>query len=216
LFNRFRIVWPVRHQRRVTRLLEEVRPVGPAARQKPEAVYEDDRSGAGGVCRLDLPALPLRNGRHAELLSVAVEGHRTLANRRRGHAQGEIRQDAAARTARSCASTSILVGGTAPVRVQVTADAVTAYVTARRNTSSPISRSAPGPSACSSPSAAIRAAPKVSPAPTVSATGTGIAGTSTAATRDRATAPSAPRGRATSRGPKPRINSGTSAKGTSG
>jgi hypothetical protein len=38
-------------------------------------VDEDDRSAAGGVCRLDLPAFPLRNGRHAELLSVSVEGH---------------------------------------------------------------------------------------------------------------------------------------------
>jgi hypothetical protein len=46
-------------------------------------VDEDNRSAAGGVRRLDLPALPLRNGRHAELLSVAVQGHRTLANRRR-------------------------------------------------------------------------------------------------------------------------------------
>jgi hypothetical protein len=46
LFNRFGIVRPVRRQRRVTRLLEEVCPVGPAARQQPEAVDEDDRSGA--------------------------------------------------------------------------------------------------------------------------------------------------------------------------
>src|SRR5262245_2131815 len=88
-FNRFRIVWPVRRQRRVTGLLEQVRPVGPAARQQPQAVDEDDRSGAGGVCRLDLPALPLRNGPHAELLSIAVEGHPTLANRRRTPAGGE-------------------------------------------------------------------------------------------------------------------------------
>src|SRR5215217_6952729 len=36
-------VWPVRRQRRVAGLLEEVRPVGPAARQQPEAVDEDDR-----------------------------------------------------------------------------------------------------------------------------------------------------------------------------
>jgi len=46
LFNRFRIVWPVRRQRRVTGLLEEVRPVGPAARQQPQAVDEDDRGVA--------------------------------------------------------------------------------------------------------------------------------------------------------------------------
>jgi hypothetical protein len=35
LFNRCRIVWPVRRQRRVAGLLEEVRPVGSAARQQP-------------------------------------------------------------------------------------------------------------------------------------------------------------------------------------
>jgi hypothetical protein len=35
---------------------------------------EDNRSSVGCICCLDLPALPLRNGRHAELLSVAVEG----------------------------------------------------------------------------------------------------------------------------------------------
>ena len=40
LFNGLRIVWPVRRQRRVTGLLEEVRPVGPAARQRPEAVIK--------------------------------------------------------------------------------------------------------------------------------------------------------------------------------
>ena len=42
-------------------LREEVRPGGPAARQQPEPVDEDDRGGAGGVGRLDLPALPLGN-----------------------------------------------------------------------------------------------------------------------------------------------------------
>jgi hypothetical protein len=61
LVNRFRIVWPVRRQRRVTGLLEEVRPAGPAARQQPEAVDEDDRGGARGVGRLDVPLLPLGN-----------------------------------------------------------------------------------------------------------------------------------------------------------
>ena len=81
LFNRCRIVWPVGRQRRVTGLLEEVRPVGPAARQQPEAMDEDDRSGAGGVCRLDLPALPLGDGRDADFLSIAVKGLPTLANR---------------------------------------------------------------------------------------------------------------------------------------
>jgi len=84
LFNRFRIVWPVRRQRRVTGLLDEVRPVRPAARQHAETVDEDDRV-VPDVFRLDLPALPHRNGRHAELLSVPVEGHPTLANRRQAH-----------------------------------------------------------------------------------------------------------------------------------
>jgi len=61
LFNRFRIVWPVRRQGRVAGLLEEVGPVGPAARQQPEAVDEDDRGVASGVGRLDLPVLSLRD-----------------------------------------------------------------------------------------------------------------------------------------------------------
>jgi hypothetical protein len=61
LFNRFRIVWPVRRQRRVAGLLEEVCPVGPTARQQPEAVDEDDRGVARGVGCLDLPVLPLGN-----------------------------------------------------------------------------------------------------------------------------------------------------------
>ena len=74
LVNGFRIVWPVRRERHVTGLLEEVRPVGPAARQQPEAVDEDDRSGAGGVCRLDLPALASEMDDMPNLLSVAVEG----------------------------------------------------------------------------------------------------------------------------------------------
>jgi hypothetical protein len=49
LFNRFGIVWPVRRQRRVTGLLEDVRPVGPAARQQPKAVDEDPATPAGAV-----------------------------------------------------------------------------------------------------------------------------------------------------------------------
>jgi hypothetical protein len=61
LFNRFRIVWPVRRQRRVAGLLEEVRPVGPAARQQPKAVDEDDRGVIRGVRRLDLAVLSLGN-----------------------------------------------------------------------------------------------------------------------------------------------------------
>src|SRR5205085_4212700 len=54
-FNRLRIVWPVRRQRRIAGLLEEVRSTGPAARQHPESVDEDDRGIPGRVCRLDLP-----------------------------------------------------------------------------------------------------------------------------------------------------------------
>jgi hypothetical protein len=61
LFNRFGIVWPVRRQRRVTGLLEKVRPVGPAARQQPQAMDEDYRDVARSVGRPDLPVLPLRN-----------------------------------------------------------------------------------------------------------------------------------------------------------
>jgi hypothetical protein len=61
LFNRFRIVWPVRGERGVAGLLEEVGPVGPAARQHPEAVDEDNRGVARGFGRLDLPILPLGN-----------------------------------------------------------------------------------------------------------------------------------------------------------
>jgi hypothetical protein len=60
-FNRFRIVGPVRRQRRVAGLLEEVGPVVPAARQQPQAVDEDDRRVTRGVGRLDLPILPLGN-----------------------------------------------------------------------------------------------------------------------------------------------------------
>jgi hypothetical protein len=64
-FNRFRIVWPVRRQRRVAGLLDEVHPVGPAARQQPEAVDEDDRGVAGAVAaaisrfsRSEIDAMP--------------------------------------------------------------------------------------------------------------------------------------------------------------
>jgi hypothetical protein len=58
LFDRFRIIWPVRRQRRVAGLREQVRPVGPAARQQPQAVDEDDGGVARGVGRLDFPVLP--------------------------------------------------------------------------------------------------------------------------------------------------------------
>jgi hypothetical protein len=61
LFNRFRIIGPVRRQRRVPGLLEEVRPAGPAARQQPQAVDEHDRGVARGIGRLDFLVLPLRN-----------------------------------------------------------------------------------------------------------------------------------------------------------
>jgi hypothetical protein len=60
-FDRLRIVRPVRRQRRVAGLLEEVRPVGPAAWQQPEAVNEDDWSIATRVGRLELTVLPLGN-----------------------------------------------------------------------------------------------------------------------------------------------------------
>ena len=73
-FNRFRIVRPVRRQRRVTGLFEKVRPVGLATRKQPEAVDEDDRSGAGGVCRLDLLLSRSEIDAIPNLLSVAVEG----------------------------------------------------------------------------------------------------------------------------------------------
>jgi hypothetical protein len=51
LFNGFRVIGPVRRQRRVTGLREDVPSAGPAARQQPEAVDEDDRGVARGVGR---------------------------------------------------------------------------------------------------------------------------------------------------------------------
>ena len=61
LFNRIWIIWPVRRERCVAGLLEEVAPVGPAARQQPEAMDEDDRGVTRRVGRLDLAVLPLGN-----------------------------------------------------------------------------------------------------------------------------------------------------------
>jgi hypothetical protein len=65
-FDRFRIVWPVRRQRRVAGLLEEFHPVGAAARQQPEAVDEDDRGVIRCVGRVEFPVLPLGNRRRDE------------------------------------------------------------------------------------------------------------------------------------------------------
>jgi hypothetical protein len=59
--NGCRIAWPIRRQRRVARLLEEIRPRVPAARQQPEPMDEDHRIIAGGVGHLDLLPLPLGN-----------------------------------------------------------------------------------------------------------------------------------------------------------
>src|SRR5262249_7752963 len=59
LLNAFRIVRPIRRQRCVAGLAEQVRPVGPATREQPEAVDEDDRGVARGVGRHDLKTLPL-------------------------------------------------------------------------------------------------------------------------------------------------------------
>jgi hypothetical protein len=54
-----RIVRPVRGERRVASLAEELHPTVPPARQQPEAVDEDHRRLAGGVGRFDLLVLPL-------------------------------------------------------------------------------------------------------------------------------------------------------------
>jgi hypothetical protein len=75
------------------------------------------------------------------------------------------------------ASISARDGGTAPVRVQVIADAFTAYVTASSSSTSSSGRMESNSSASRSTSAASSAAPKLSPAPTVSTTVTGTAGT---------------------------------------
>ena len=87
LFNRCRIVWPVRRQRRVAGLLEEVRPVVPAARQQPEAVDEDDRRRRRRIRALDLLELPLgdrrRGNGRAHLVLLCPLGGR-LGDRRRG------------------------------------------------------------------------------------------------------------------------------------
>jgi hypothetical protein len=59
LLDGLRIVRPVRGERRVASLAEELPPAVPAARQQPEAVDEDHRRVAGGVGRLDLLVFPL-------------------------------------------------------------------------------------------------------------------------------------------------------------
>jgi len=61
LLDGLRIARPVRRQRRVAGLLEEVHPVRPAAGQHPEAVDEDNRSIARGIGSLDLSVLPVGN-----------------------------------------------------------------------------------------------------------------------------------------------------------
>ena len=75
------------------------------------------------------------------------------------------------------ASISARDGGTAPLRVHVIAAAVTAYSTAPSSSESSSGRVAPGSSASRSTRAASSAAPKLSPAPTVSTTLIGTAGT---------------------------------------
>ena len=79
LIDRHRVVRPVRRQRRIAGLLEEVRPGGPAARQQPETVDEDDRGVARGVGRLDLPVLPVGHRGHGGLPLRSVEVRPTLA-----------------------------------------------------------------------------------------------------------------------------------------
>src|SRR4029453_15641626 len=59
--------------------------------QQPEAVDEDDRSGAGGVCRLDLPALPLRNRCHAESPFGRSRGLRSHMTTRGGTMASSVR-----------------------------------------------------------------------------------------------------------------------------
>jgi Leucine carboxyl methyltransferase len=61
LLDGLRILRPVRGKRRVASLAEQLAPAVPAARQQPDPVNEDNRRVAGGVRRLDLPILPLRN-----------------------------------------------------------------------------------------------------------------------------------------------------------
>ena len=90
LLNRFRIARPVRRQRRVAGLLEKVRPVGPAARQQPEAMDEDDRRVVRGVGRLDLPVLPLGNRRHDEIPSGRVKATRPYRGDGIGKGSGRV------------------------------------------------------------------------------------------------------------------------------
>src|SRR6185503_12569664 len=52
----------------VSRLLEQLHPVVPAAGQQPEAVDEDDRRAAGGVRLVDLAGLSFRDAGHAQTL----------------------------------------------------------------------------------------------------------------------------------------------------
>jgi hypothetical protein len=85
--------------------------------------------------------------------------------------------------ARSWVSISARDGGVAPVRVHVIAEAATAYETARLSSASSAFCDALRPNAPSSMSAVTRAAPKLSPAPTVSTTGTGMPATSAKAPR---------------------------------
>src|SRR4029450_6324004 len=72
LLDPLRIIRPVRGERRIASLAEELPPPLPAARQQPKARDEDDGRVAGAVCRDDLPILPLRKRCHAELPSEAV------------------------------------------------------------------------------------------------------------------------------------------------
>jgi hypothetical protein len=112
--------------------------------------------------------------------------------------------------ARSWVSISARDGGVAPVRVHVIAEAATAYETARLSSASSAFCVALRPNAPSSMSAATRAAPKLSPAPTVSTTGTGMPATSAKASPDAAIAPWPPLVTATTVGPRARIRLSTS------
>ena len=61
-FNRLGIVGPVRGHRGIARVLEQVGPAIPAARQQPEPVDEYDRRPPARVRLLDLSRFPLSDG----------------------------------------------------------------------------------------------------------------------------------------------------------
>ena len=76
-FDRLRIVWPVRRQRDVPGLLEQLGPGIPARRQQPEPMDEDHRLRGGRIRTLDLLQLAFADRRAVGQL-IGTLGYRHL------------------------------------------------------------------------------------------------------------------------------------------